>query len=349
MRISEYIDLLGNGMRLSNPMSFKAPVLITVPYIFVFTGSISIIPAIFYILLSGITIFGISGVGYFINDFHDKKDDAITNKRNIFNQSTKSQQLVLLICVIIAAIGPWFIFPVTPVILGLLTTEILLFYMYSSKPFRLKDRKLLGVITDSIYAHTLPSLIAALTFIQISPDSISTHTFIILLSLILWQFLLGLRNVILHQLDDHDHDVKSETTTFVVSFGKNESWLLLKWIIIPIEILLFILFIFKLSEITMVFWVFIITYLLFLISSKKKYANASANEPIRYFSYRFLDEYYINWYPICILSLFILTRIEFALLFVFHIIAFPSGLLFIRDKIYHLIRNRIFRLKNDSY
>jgi hypothetical protein len=75
----------------------------------------------------------------------------------------------------------------------------------------------LGIIADALYAHGIPSLLAAYTYTLIagrSPD------WVFLSLLFCWQFCAGVRNVVLHQINDLESDRKSGTDTFISRRGQ---------------------------------------------------------------------------------------------------------------------------------
>jgi hypothetical protein len=79
-------------------------------------------------------------------------------------------------------------------------------------PIRIKERGAAGLITDALYAHAIPAVMAAYTYTLIS-NQLPDLVFIGML--FSWQFCVGIRNVLIHQLSDLHSDKESGTKTFV--------------------------------------------------------------------------------------------------------------------------------------
>jgi hypothetical protein len=79
-------------------------------------------------------------------------------------------------------------------------------------PIRIKERGLWGLIADALYAHAIPAVMAAYTYTLISQQ---VPDLVFISMLFSWQFCVGVRNVLLHQLSDLESDKQSGTNTFV--------------------------------------------------------------------------------------------------------------------------------------
>ncbi len=160
----------------------------------------SLIPA--YVLI------GIGG--YFMNDLFDIKADLYSNKFNITNLINK--YLVSIIILILWSIGFYLIWNLSAIASYLLLGQYMLLLIYSLPLIRLKERGYLGLVTDALYAHLLPATI--LLFILNKYVAISPYITIIFTGFTL---VLGLRDIIIHQIEDAKNDIKSKTKTFAVN------------------------------------------------------------------------------------------------------------------------------------
>jgi len=158
-------------------------------------------------LLPAYLLVGIGG--YFLNDLFDEKADELSNKFNITKIINK--YVVLFIILFFGLIGFYLLFTISKQASIVLIFQFLLLLGYSVPYIRLKEKGVLGLITDAIYAHVIPGIILlyALQEYIVIPLSLCT-IFIIFL------FLLGLRDISIHQLEDVEKDIQSNTKTFAV-------------------------------------------------------------------------------------------------------------------------------------
>jgi hypothetical protein len=163
-----------------------------------------LIPKI-YILISAYLFIGLAG--YFINDYFDIDKDRLSNKFNVTHIINK--YWVILAIVTFIAIGLQLVTLVSKYAPYVVYLEIILLVLYSSKPTRLKEKGFLGILTDSAYSHTLPSII----IIQIINEYVIAPYWFWLLFVCL-NSCIGIRDILIHQSIDFEKDVKSETNTF---------------------------------------------------------------------------------------------------------------------------------------
>lgn len=158
-----------------------------------------------------LTAYFITGVaGYFINDFFDIEKDKTSGKFNITNLFHR--HLVLLLIIILLVIGFLILKSISEIAFYILFVEIFVLLVYSVKPFRLKEKGFLGIITDSIYAHVLPAII----LIVIVNEYVYVSNWL-WLCFVLLNFSIGIRDILLHQFNDYDKDLKSGTNTFFIN------------------------------------------------------------------------------------------------------------------------------------
>ncbi|MBP9688991.1 MAG: UbiA family prenyltransferase [Bacteroidia bacterium] len=197
--------------------------------------------------------------GYFLNDYFDVKQDSIAKKFNITSLFNKFSIIALIFIFIIA--GLILVYTVSFVAFWLLIIQIFLLFIYSFNPIRLKEKGFWGIITDAIYAHTLPAVI----LLQI----ISEKAFIsiwLAISFIMLCFVIGVRDILIHQCHDFKMDIKSSTKTFYVKH-KNIARLLILYSenLIPLLIILVLGFLFNQTHTIPILAILAVVFAVFLI------------------------------------------------------------------------------------
>lgn len=188
-----------------------------VPYFVLLSGGVENMEVYLYIGLSYITIIGIAGFGYLTNDYADREKDQLANKPNALIGMNPALIVGLFVLFLGLALVPWFFFPTRPISFILLGAELLLFVLYAFPPFRLKEKGLVGVVVDALYAHVIPATLACYTFwLMRSEPMWSMQLFIICYGG--FQFFLGIRNILLHQLKDRESDLASGTRTLATKW-----------------------------------------------------------------------------------------------------------------------------------
>lgn len=252
--------------RLLGNVLYKFSLIFCSLYVVLFFGKIEGTKILFYLFISMLLSIGIAGIGYAFNDIKDYKNDIQNNKQNLFINFSKTQSIFLVILFIICAVFPWFYLPFDRISFYLLTIEFALFFIYAFPPFRLKEKGIFGVIADSLYAQVVPCLLAVYTFSKLCNININLY-FIALYTA--WLFIVGIRNIINHQVEDFDNDTQTQTQTFVTKLGINFSKkLVLNWLL-PIEWFVFLFILFMLPETYRLFFYLYLTYS-FLYYFRKK-------------------------------------------------------------------------------
>lgn len=316
--------------RLISTLLHKFSLLFTTIYIVIFFSRADPKKVFLALWMSLILSFGIAGIGYLINDHHDQDQDKQSGKANFFSQENRLKHIVQFLLFGACAIFPWFILPFDTVIFWGIVLEFVLFGLYSSPPFRLKERGILGVITDALYAHVLPCMLAGYTFTKIVPGMsvISYHTFIFTG----WLLLMGCRNILNHQLEDHENDVLSGTRTVSTQLGKEKLQRLIHFLMIPAEWIIFIAFLWSLqfpNEIVLlIYLVYVALYFIRRKSSgyyKLFYQPAAIPDKKQFALFvnnNLMNEFYEIHYPVVLLAYFAFYQHYFVLLLFLHLLLF---------------------------
>lgn len=327
-----FFRLLFQKLRLSNPWRYKAPFLISIPYFFLLSGGFATEEAYISIGFSLMTILGIAGFGYWANDYSDREEDRAAGKPNALIDMPKIQAFGILLFLLIAAILPWVIyFPVTQWTGILLATEFLLFILYSAPPFRFKERGILGPIADALYAHVNPALLAAVTFNELAIFPTANLEYW-LIALCLFQFGLGMRNILLHQLKDYENDLTSGAKTWVVKIGKESGRKILRNVFLPLEIVALIAFMWFTNQ---TFGYFLFGFPVFFLMAVFRIRVLWKKElptDLRGILNHFFDDFYTEWIPVLMLVGLMLEDVNTAGLLVIHFFLFRNCLKsFLRD------------------
>lgn len=168
-----------------------------------------------YIMLSATAT---AAFGFFINDWGDIAEDALAGKPNMV-QKLPPLLRVLVLCLLFAIIIlPWMQLPKNPFNIYFLILQHLLLMVYALPPFRFKKFKVLAVLIDALYSGTL--YYAIVLFTLIPQAYFKQYEYIIILILMVhWGFIKGLRNILLHQISDTENDLKSGNDTLSKSMG----------------------------------------------------------------------------------------------------------------------------------
>lgn len=309
-------------LRLSNPWKFKAPVLMAVPYlVFLMSGDTGR-HALTAVLASVTIIVGVAGLGYLSNDLGDREKDAAIQKENATIGLALSSIVLLFLLFLALATAPWLYLPFTWQSLYLLLFQLFLFYAYAFRPLRLKERRFLGVIADALYAHLVPTLLAAYTFYTLTGRHMA-QDLLLLSVLCTWQLILGIRNICFHQLKDHDNDTASGTSTFVTHYGLQKTTVFITTYILPLELLSFLAFTVLVSCSFPLFAVVIAAYWLYKFLAERK---TLSHFNYRDYAYKFLDDLYIQWLPLALLLLLCFRSFYFLPVLMLHLLLFRSEL-----------------------
>lgn len=287
----------------------------------------------FYVARGGIfflALISIAAFGYLFNDLCDIESDYLAGKRNRMAQLKKPYRFVAVAIPFLLGSAAWvwmsymnwvFVLPVAiPIILFI--AQLLALVLYSLKPFRVKDRAELGVIFDAFYGHLNPVLITLFVFIVCPDSGIWYNSFMVILSVVC--LIKGVRNILLHQIEDRKRDNSSKINTVVLKYGP---WRVINFInhyLFPAEV-------FFLVCLTVVIGVHIppmfIPLILFAIVSYLKLSGwkvGYADRRLLEFKFTyFMNDYYEGWFPAFTLTVLSVYRHEFVFLLILHLLFFP--------------------------
>lgn len=312
-------------LRVHRTWTYKGPLLLAGPYCVLALTAAPAATAMLAVLGSMLTIVGIAGLAYLINDLSDRESDRAAGKPNCTEGARPGSIAFAALVLLLAALLPWFTVLPFGLAFGLLLgLELALFVLYAVPPFRFKERGLLGPVTDAGYAYVLPALLASLTFARIGgvePGEID----VLLLALVVWQFPLGLRNVILHQLDDEANDSISNTRTWVRKLGPARATAAMTRFIVPLEIGGFLVFcsaIFGVAPgVLLMYPVFLGLTLLVITRSWRQPLPTTLQQSL----ILYLSDYYDEWLPVILLVTLVAIDLRYLPLLILHLVVFRKN------------------------
>ncbi len=324
-------------LRISNPWKYKVPLLFAFTYFFIGEGVVDSDVAWYSFVCAIATTLGFAGIAYLTNDLSDRASDEKAGKENVTRRLAKWQLTGLFVLFTALALLPWGYLPWDGISLVLIALEFLLFVVYAFPPFRLKERGIAGLIADALYAHVVPAVLASWTFFMVADRHYSgIYLFLIVLSS--WQLISGLRNILFHQLKDHDNDLLSETRTVATRLGKEATGKFIR-VLLPLELFGFLAFLWVLS--LSIPWLIYAIPVLFLWAFLRFFLIRAykTEEGSKRVANIFLDDLYIQWIPLLFLVsiIFVKTRVTWILFT--HLLLFRNGLKSFGRDLLKLIRN----------
>ncbi|MFN8276308.1 MAG: UbiA family prenyltransferase [Chitinophagales bacterium] len=307
-------------LRLYFPLLHKFSVVFTGIYLALFHVDVSLKKALPYLVLALFTAAGIAAFGYLLNDYFDRDADQCSGKVNLYNE----QPLLFwigIVAALVIGLSPWIWLPFNQVSGIGLVIEMFLFAAYAVPPLRLKERGWAGIVCDSCYAYVIPCLLAGYTFILLKPDAQVHWSAVAALST--WLLLLGMRNILQHQLADEIDDRQSKTLTLVTVSGSSLA-----------QQYLDILRMLEWCSFALVLWLsypkiwLLMAWLLYgvIYSGKKIIVNAA---PWKYAMWRkqftdqhWLNEFYEKYWAIIALLLFSVLHPAYLAILAFHLVVF---------------------------
>lgn len=283
-----------------------------------------------------------AALGYYINDVYDNKHDAISGKYNYSAKHSPVMQTVIASILIVAIWLDWHFLNNEELVGVLLATQIMLFFLYSSPFLRLKENPILGVVVDSLYAHLIPGIIVYFTILS------SVESPIYLAVCLFWMLVVGLRNIVNHQLSDFENDKRSGTVTTVIVMGKQQMKQVMNHLLLPCEVIIFLLFLglSKQTGFVLLFFIFAIWVfnreLIYVRANKHSWSKEEQDR------YSFLggilpNEFYEKWFPLYSLFFLVCYNPHLWYFLIIHVFLFLNLIIDFK-KDYLILKNLILKV-----
>jgi hypothetical protein len=211
-----------------------------------------------FLLMIGLAVFGFA-----LGEWSDIADDEKVGKKNHFaDKSLLFKSAILLTAIFFIAVSVFFLYlkDYFQLLVGL---QMLCFVVYSVPPFRLKRFKIPSLILDATYSGTLMYLL-----VFSIPQNVVYEP--ILIGIFIWGFCKGVRNYLLHTLNDAQNDAHLKIQSFGNSNHAEKIISKIKVYILPLEIIsmLFILILIEVHPMKLVLSYLIILWMVSYHRSK---------------------------------------------------------------------------------
>lgn len=240
-----------------------------------------------------ISSIGFGVLGHVINDWADVKTDKLVGKSNLLNGVSMQLQLLLTLASFALAVLPWIFLAVDAVITSLLAGELVLFMTYALHPFRFKERGLLGLLFDSLYAFVIPSILVFYAMCMQLNLALGTA---LLLTLAIWTLFAGLYNILVHQINDSTNDEKTGQKTFAVTKGKYRVLSMACRIFLPLHYLSFGIFVLYISS-ALFWWYFLLPMAVIIKQTGKLYGLKGVTGGVTTKELQFANIHYHDFLP----------------------------------------------------
>jgi 4-hydroxybenzoate polyprenyltransferase len=312
----------------------KAPPVLGLAYYLLATGARPVplsrsLPAVLAFIVAFI---GVAGFGHVINDLGDLDVDGAVGKLNTMQGKTRLQVALIIVTLLAMAWLPWLILPANRQNLTLIGVQLLLLTLYAVPPLRLKARAIPGVLTDALYAYTVPMLITWTTWSGMGGPARS-HS-LLLAALIPWSLCAGIKGILAHQDVDAANDASSGFATFVTRYGHARTFWLLSRMVVPCEIACFALMTFAFSrELRFYFPVVVLLFCwrtfqlawLWDIPVRLPWRLPS-EDAVTLYGFQLSGDFYKAWFPVVMLAALCFRNPAYLALACVHLALFKTGL-----------------------
>ncbi|OIO40099.1 hypothetical protein AUJ10_03880 [Candidatus Pacearchaeota archaeon CG1_02_31_27] len=209
------------------------------------------------ILLFWLIVFLLSGFSFSINDCFDQREDRFDKKkRNPIVLKEISFKKALIFSLLLAVFGLIFASFSGKEVFLLCLAGVILIFLYSSPPFRLKGKPPLDLITHGFFGGLLILFFPFLFF----KTQLNSFHYLLFLSLFYFSAILELRN----EYEDYEVDKRGglKTTAHILDYKKTER--ILRYLAIFYSLFLLPIF-YSLSQINFLFLFLILTILFFTL------------------------------------------------------------------------------------
>ncbi|HEX59410.1 MAG TPA: hypothetical protein ENF26_04600 [Methanomicrobia archaeon] len=161
--------------------------------------------------------------GFLINDFFDMPLDVAAGKRRAVHELSRAAFVSLIAAVIVTSgLHLWYLRE--PLYVAVYTAAYALATLYSAPPARLKERGVAGVVVNGLIEKALPVLAVVAFF-----HSFGFDAFVLLTA----AFLMGVADIVAHQIYDYESDAKTGCGSLVTRIGKERAIALFRGFVAP--------------------------------------------------------------------------------------------------------------------
>lgn len=317
--------------------TYKLPPLLAIGYA---TSTFSSVP-LFHISLQLILILISLVVGAIyvsvINDITDLEEDIASGKSNrIQHIQPNFRWLIPASCLFIGLLFEYFFYPDLLSCLLYLCSWIV-FSLYSIKPFRFKNRGILGVLADACGSHVFTSLLMVSSISYITKQEINWLWFS---SVGVWALCYGLRGILWHQFADRDNDIKVNLNTYA-SKVEPDKFVLKSRAIFIIEALALISMLYQINLIAP--YLGLLMYFVLIFGRYRLYQSQVIlilSNKMAFFQI-LMSDFYQMFFPITILIYSVFNNYSNIVVLIFHIFLFYNPIKIALYDYFKLLKNLI--------
>lgn len=255
-----------------------------------------------------------------LNDLTDIEEDRLAGKKNRMVGFSKPIRLLLIFISLSPILLFAFLLQKNVIALTFYLLSYLAFTLYSTPPFRLKEKGLFGIFADASGSQFFPTLFVTFYVAQELHFSLSGLQII---AISVWALCFGLRGILWHQFHDLKNDIKSGLNTWVRKLSESDTkWL--SFLLITIEFVAISVIAFN-SRIGGIY-IALLLYFVYLVMHIK--LNHVELIVLRYTNNNytiFLNEFYQVFLPFFLLIYVGIDRAHGYYLLFLHLILFPLG------------------------
>lgn len=186
---------------ISSKISFC---LFSIMFILLCADDLSDRSSVSFVLICMLFYFCFIGASYLVNDISDIDIDRRSGKKKVITEMNKGLVILILIAVMAAGTVPFVLYERTAAGAALAAVIYFFGFSYSLKPLRLKERGLTGTVFCSAAQRCIPVLVVLLRYSPGLP----------LVMILLLNFFIGMRYILIHQLIDRKNDEAAGVSTF---------------------------------------------------------------------------------------------------------------------------------------
>jgi 4-hydroxybenzoate polyprenyltransferase len=175
----------------------------------------------------------LAGYANVLNDLTDIEQDRASGRNTGVMRLGRPLSTVLVVVLALAGLAPWLVVPLSPAAWIALAGIVVLPLAYSLPGIRFKERGGLGVVTDALFEHVVPTAFIILLFRPDRTDGAITTALDV--AVIVAAFATGLRGIVGHQLLDVETDRKVGVQSWVGKVGSERAMRAIRGWIFPVE------------------------------------------------------------------------------------------------------------------
>jgi hypothetical protein len=202
-------------VRFGNWWTHKIPPLLLVVYVELIRRHASLGASVATICVLLFCVSCVAAYGHVVNDWCDIADDQRAGKPNTMHDVHVGQRAALCVGLVVAGFAVLAPFSDAWPARIALAVNYLWPTIYSIPGVRLKERGLLGVLSDAAGSHVTPTLFAFASVSMFAPGPASAA---VVAAVLLWATVLGIKGILYHMIADRANDTTAGVDTFVATF-----------------------------------------------------------------------------------------------------------------------------------